>query len=130
MDERFERLYKEIEAILNMSPAEDDCTDEENQVYSDMANLKDSLFDLGYGRTENVIHCKFVSVWDDFTTVETRAVFNADTGRILYIQQTDEELTEGLENLVEEYVLLKDGVMCSVTENENNEYYVTEYMKD
>ena len=130
MEERLERLYKEIKDILSVAPKEDECTFEESEAYYDMEILRDSLFDAGYGRAKNAIHCKFVSVWDDFTTVETRALFNADTGRILYIQQADEELTEGLENLIEEYVLLKNGVMCSVTENENNEYYVTEYMKD
>lgn len=41
-------LFKELDALLNMSPCEDDCTDELNKVYSDMANLKESLFDAGY----------------------------------------------------------------------------------
>ena len=50
MEERMEALYKEIETLLNLAPVEEDCTDEENRVYSDMANLKESMFDAGYGR--------------------------------------------------------------------------------
>ena len=44
MDKRLEKLYHEIDAILNLAPIEDDCTDSENALYSDMANLKESLF--------------------------------------------------------------------------------------
>ena len=50
MKERLETLYKEIETLLNLAPIEDDCTDEENAMYSDMANLKESMFDAGFGR--------------------------------------------------------------------------------
>lgn len=46
--ERIIKLYKELDAILNNAPAEEDCSDEENEMYSDMANLKDSIFDAGY----------------------------------------------------------------------------------
>lgn len=49
MEERLKALYKEIETLLNLAPCEDDCTDKENAVYSDMANLKESLFDAGFG---------------------------------------------------------------------------------
>ena len=49
MNKRLEALYKEIERLLNLAPAEDDCTDEENAMYSDMANLKETMFDAGYG---------------------------------------------------------------------------------
>lgn len=50
MNERLNALYKEIETILNNSPSVEDCTNEENKIYFDMASLKDSLFDAGYGR--------------------------------------------------------------------------------
>lgn len=50
MKERLDGLYKEVETLLNLAPVEDDCTDEENVMYSDMANLKESMFDAGYGR--------------------------------------------------------------------------------
>lgn len=43
--ERLKNLYREIDAILNMAPTEEDCTEEENAMYSDMANLKESIFD-------------------------------------------------------------------------------------
>lgn len=48
MEERLKNLYKEINFLLNNSPIEDDCTDEENEMYSDMANLKNSMEDAGY----------------------------------------------------------------------------------
>ncbi len=41
-------LYKEIDFLLNHAPVEDDCTDEENEMYSDMANLKNSMENAGY----------------------------------------------------------------------------------
>lgn len=50
MKERLENLYKEVETLLNLAPCEEDCTKEENDMYSDMANLKESMFDAGYGR--------------------------------------------------------------------------------
>lgn len=43
MEERFIRLYAELEFLLNNAPVESDCTDEENKMYSDMANLKTSM---------------------------------------------------------------------------------------
>lgn len=49
METRLKALYKEIETLLNLAPIEDDCTNEENAMYSDMANLKESMFDAGYG---------------------------------------------------------------------------------
>lgn len=49
MNERLIALYKEIDTILNNSPWMEDCTEEENKMYSDMANLKESMFDAGYG---------------------------------------------------------------------------------
>lgn len=49
MEERLTKLYKEIEFLLNNAPIEDDCTDDQNAMYSDMANLKCSMEDTGYG---------------------------------------------------------------------------------
>lgn len=43
MNERLNQLLGEIEFFLNHSPVEDDCTDKENEMYSDMANLKNSI---------------------------------------------------------------------------------------
>lgn len=48
MEKRLIALYKELETLLNLAPNEEDCTNEENEVFSDMANLKDSLFNAGY----------------------------------------------------------------------------------
>ena len=43
MKERLEKLLDELDSFLNHSPIEDDCTNDENQMYSDMANLKNSI---------------------------------------------------------------------------------------
>lgn len=43
MKERLNKLVEELEFFLNNSPIEDDCTDKENKMYSDMANLKNSI---------------------------------------------------------------------------------------
>ena len=40
---RLRSLLFEIEQILLNAPEEDECTDEENEVYADMQNLKESL---------------------------------------------------------------------------------------
>ena len=48
-NKRLQALYKEIDTLLNMAPCEEDCTYEENAMYSDMANLKNSLFDVIQG---------------------------------------------------------------------------------
>ncbi len=49
MEERLKSLYKELEFLVNHAPIEDNCTDEENEMYSDMANLKNSMKNAGYG---------------------------------------------------------------------------------
>lgn len=41
--QRIKKLYEELDHILNTAPIENDCTDEENQIYSDIANLKNSI---------------------------------------------------------------------------------------
>lgn len=46
-DVRLCKLYNEVNSILNTAPVEDDCTDVENKLYSDMANLLESLVDVG-----------------------------------------------------------------------------------
>lgn len=43
---RLRALYDEIEYHLNTAPIEDDCSKEENEMYADMANLKNSLVNL------------------------------------------------------------------------------------
>lgn len=43
MIERLKALEKELDNLLNMAPIEDDCTKRENEMYSDMANLKKSI---------------------------------------------------------------------------------------
>lgn len=48
MEERIKKLYKEIDFLLNHSSCIDDCTKEQNKMYSDMANLKNSMEDAGY----------------------------------------------------------------------------------
>lgn len=41
--ERLNKILDELEFFLNYSPIEDDCTDKENKMYSDMVNLKNSI---------------------------------------------------------------------------------------
>ena len=43
MNERLKALEKELDSRLNMGPIEDDCTNNEKERYSDMANLKNSI---------------------------------------------------------------------------------------
>ena len=43
VDERLEALEKELDNLLNMALIEDDCTKNESEMYSDMANLKNSI---------------------------------------------------------------------------------------
>lgn len=47
MEERIRKLYKELDFLLNHAPIEDDCSDAENEMYSDMANLKNSIENAG-----------------------------------------------------------------------------------
>lgn len=47
MEERIRKLYKELDFLLNHAPTEDDCSDAENEMYSDMANLKNSIENAG-----------------------------------------------------------------------------------
>lgn len=46
MNERLQKLMEELENLLNQAPVEDDCTEMENNMYSDMANLKEAIFDV------------------------------------------------------------------------------------
>lgn len=43
---RIENLCRELGALLGMAPAVDDCTEQENKMYSDMAILYESTFDF------------------------------------------------------------------------------------
>ncbi len=38
-----EKLIAEMKELLKDAPQEEDCTEEESEVYADMANLKQSL---------------------------------------------------------------------------------------
>lgn len=43
---RLNNLLRELEFFLNNSPVEEDCSDKENEMYSDMANLKNSIIEV------------------------------------------------------------------------------------
>ena len=47
-EQRLVALYTELDKLLNMSPWEEDCTEEENYMYSKMAELSEAMFDAGY----------------------------------------------------------------------------------
>ena len=42
-NEELKNLKKLLENILAVAPDEDDCTDEENEIYADMQNLQESV---------------------------------------------------------------------------------------
>ena len=48
MEQRFYNLYRELEALSNLSPAIDDCSEKENALYSAIEKLRICLEDLGY----------------------------------------------------------------------------------
>lgn len=52
MKERLEKLYKELDFLINNAPIEDDCTEEESMMYFHMSNLYDSMTDAGYGQVK------------------------------------------------------------------------------
>lgn len=43
MNNKLSELYKLVKSVLMEAPDEDDCTDEENEVYADCQNLKENL---------------------------------------------------------------------------------------
>lgn len=45
-----DKLYFLLEQILSCTPCVEDCSDEENRMYSKMAELKDALVDAGYDK--------------------------------------------------------------------------------
>lgn len=46
MEKRLNKLLKELEFFLNHAPIEDDCSNAENEMYADMANLKNSILNV------------------------------------------------------------------------------------
>ncbi len=46
MYERLKKLEKELDTLMNMSAIEDDCTKKENEMYLNMAILKDSIIEV------------------------------------------------------------------------------------
>lgn len=53
MEERINKLFEELDTLLNTAPVEEDCTDKQNAMYSDMANLKESIYEyLEWNRSE------------------------------------------------------------------------------
>lgn len=54
MERRLVALYEEIESLLNLAPAMDDCSKAENEIYCAMSNLQNALFDAGYYKKPEV----------------------------------------------------------------------------
>lgn len=50
MNEKFKELYNLVMTILMDAPEEDECTDEENEVYAECQNLKETLEELNERR--------------------------------------------------------------------------------
>lgn len=47
--ERLKNLYKKLEDIIDNMPDEEDCADEENEMYLYMVALRNSMENAGYG---------------------------------------------------------------------------------
>lgn len=43
MERRLNLLYIELDNLLNIAPAVEDCSRKEDEMYADMANLKESI---------------------------------------------------------------------------------------
>lgn len=43
MREKLEKIYFELEEILLTAPQEEDCTEDENEMYTDIGNLVESM---------------------------------------------------------------------------------------
>lgn len=56
MEERLKRVYEDICWLLSNAPDEDECSFEENDMYDDMQNLKESMevadYENLYSRTK------------------------------------------------------------------------------
>lgn len=53
MEKRLTLLCKELEFLLSNAPCEDDCSNEESELYADMANLINSMDNIGIGKEIN-----------------------------------------------------------------------------
>lgn len=53
--ERFQKFYKEVEFFLNNASAEDDCSIEENEIYCELANLKNAIENYQDSKKKNPI---------------------------------------------------------------------------
>lgn len=92
--ERFRLLYDEVQELLNMAPAEGDCSYEENDIYAELTNLQDALVnaDIDNVPTQRYyehVHYNPVAQEDQVTRVIAHdegealtAVFVAENGRL------------------------------------------------
>lgn len=48
MEEKIRNIYNELNDLLKNAPEEDECTEKQNTMYSDMANLKESIYEYIY----------------------------------------------------------------------------------
>jgi len=56
--ERFQKFYKEVEFFLNNAPFEEDCSNEENSIYCELANLKDAIEDYQHSKKKKPVDIK------------------------------------------------------------------------
>lgn len=94
MEEMLKNLYKQIEDILSLALVEEDCTKEENEMYTDIVNLKNSMEKAGY--MQDKTFRLLVEMWNEETE---------DYSHLEYEVPIDwlEENVCNLEEFIEEY---------------------------
>ncbi len=71
------------------------------------------------------VECTFTSEWDGGVLVTTPATVDPDTGKLVSIEVSDDEV-EGLDHLDREYLTLPDGSDHAVAAGEDGRYGVTD----
>ncbi|MCM1220360.1 MAG: hypothetical protein NC548_38340 [Lachnospiraceae bacterium] len=92
--QRMKLLFDEVEDLLSCSPSEEDCTDEENEVYSELANLQNALVNAGIDTVPNQhyyehVHYNHIAQEEQITRIIAHdkgeaitAAFVAENGRL------------------------------------------------
>ena len=113
MEEMLKNLYKQIEDILSLVPDEEDCTQEENEVYIDMANLKNSLEDAGY--IQDKTFWLLVEMWneeiEDYSYLEYEVPIDWLEDNVYNLKEFIEEYTSDESTGLYEQALLDDVVI-------------------
>lgn len=114
MKEKLKNLHEQIEDILSLVPDEKDCTQEENEMYADMANLKNSMEKVGY--TQDKTFCLLVEMWngekEDYSHLEYEVPIEWLEENVCNLEEFIEEYTSDESTGLYEQALL-DGVIMN-----------------